>query len=109
MLVHIKLIDWILGVEEGNVAEAEKYVKKAHRMKHENKGVADWCIEMARKHLDFNDNRGDMMLDDLCQKFNEVAGGTELHTAMRQHVHNKRAWIAEETAEVRTMIEMYGR
>lgn len=108
MLNHIKMIDWILDVEEKNIEEAEKYVDKAHGMRHENKAAADWCVEMARKHLDFDD-KGDMMLDNLCRELSEAAGNTELLGAMRQHVHNKRAWMAEKTAKIRTMIEMYGR
>ena len=55
------------------------------------------------------DERGDMMIDQMCRELGEAAGNSELLTAMKTHVHERRAWLAEETAEVRTMIEMFSK
>lgn len=108
MLKHFKLIDRIMEISHGNIEEAEKYVKEAHRLRHDHRMMADWCIDMAKHHLNFNE-RGELLLDELCRELGEAAGNSELMSAMRTHVHDKRGWMAEETAEIRTMIEMYGR
>ena len=106
MMTHIKMIHWALDVSERNVEEAEKYAKKACAMKLRYRPAADWCVDMARKHLEFNDKAA-MMLDQLCKELHEAGGNSELWQAMKAYVHEKREWLAEETAEVKMMLGMY--
>lgn len=108
MLMHIKTIMWILDVIKGNVDEAEKYAKKAHKMKAWNKETADWCCAMSKKHLEFNAD-GERLLERFCAELEQASGGDELMGAMKTMVHDKKAWIADETAEVKVMQEMYMR
>ena len=106
MMTHIKMIYWALDVAERNLDEAEKYAKKAHRFKMQYRPAADWCAEMARRHLEFNASAS-VMLDQLCRELHDAGGGAELHQAMRASVHERREWLAEETAEVRMMLDKY--
>lgn len=106
MMTHIKMIHWALDVAERNLDEAERYAKKAHGLRLQYRPAADWCVEMARRHLDFN-VKADMMLDQLCNELHSAGGNAELWQAMKASVHEKREWLAEETAEVRMMLSDY--
>lgn len=106
MMTHIKMIHWALDVSERNLEEAEKYAKKAHGLKLQYRPAADWCVEMAKRHLEFNVSAA-AMLDQLCKELHDAGGNAELWQAMKASVHEKRAWLAEETAEVRMMLDKY--
>lgn len=106
MTMHIKLIYWALGVEEGNLEEAKKYACKAHALKLQSKQAADWCVEMAKRHLEFN-AKADTMLDQLTKEMGEAAGGGEVVNAIKSAVNERRERIAEETAEVKMKINIY--
>lgn len=106
MMTHIKLIHWALDIEERNLDEAEKYAKKAHALKLQSRPAADWCVEMAKRHLEFND-KGSVMLDQLCRELAGASGNGEVASAMKASVHERREKIAEETAEVKMLLEMY--
>lgn len=106
MITHIKMIHWALDVAERNLDEAEKYARKAHGLRMQYRPAADWCVEMARMHLQFNE-RAEAMLDQLCRELRDVGGNSELWQAMRASVHEKRERLAEETAEVKGMLERY--
>lgn len=108
MMTHIKMIHWALDVAERNLEEAEKYAKKAHGLRLQYRPAADWCIEMSKAHLGFNDKAA-IMLDQLCKELHEAGGNTELWQSMRAAVHEKREKLAEETAEVKMMLEMYNK
>ena len=106
MMTHIKMIHWTLDVAERNLEEAAKYAKKAHGLKLQYRPASDWCIDMAKKHLEFNE-RAAALLDVLCKELHEAGGNTELWNAMKASVHEKREKLAEETADVRRMVGMY--
>jgi hypothetical protein len=108
MLMHIKTIMWVLDRMKSNVDEAESYIKKAHKTKAWSHEVADWCVAMSKKHMEFN-AEGEKLLDRLCAELEQASGGGELMGAMKTMVHDKKAWIADETAEVKVMQEMYMR
>jgi hypothetical protein len=108
MMTHIKMIHWALDVAERNLEEAAKYAKKAHGLKMQYRPAADWCVEMAKMHLSFNEKAA-IMLDQLCKELHEAGGNTELWQSMRAAVHEKREKLAEETAEVKMMLEMYNK
>jgi hypothetical protein len=108
MLMHIKTIIWILDKMQGNVEEAERYAKKGHKMKAWNRDLADWCMAMSKNHMEFNVD-GERLLEHFCTELERTSGGGELMGAIKTMVHDKRAWIADESAEVKIMHEMYGR
>lgn len=105
MLMHLKTIMWLIDTMKGNVAEAERYAEKACRMRDYCPDTAEWCAEMARRHLEFN-NKGASVLEKHLTAFKGMAEG-EASGALQMYVHDKRAWIAEETAEVHVKLEKY--
>lgn len=106
MAGKIEMMHMILRVAEGNVEEAERYAKKAHALKTSQKAVADWCVDMAKHHLEFNE-KGCRMLDQICREMEAYSG--DMVAAIKAMVKEKRAHLAEETVEVKIMLEMYDR
>lgn len=106
MMTHIKMIHWTLDVAERNLEEAEKYAKKANGLKLQYRPAADWCAEMAKEHLRFNEH-AIAMLDVLCRELHEAGGNAELWTSMKAAVHEKRERLAEETTEVKMMLAVF--
>lgn len=104
MITHIKMIYWVIDVVERNLEEAEKYVTKASGLRIQYRSAADWCAEMARKHLEFN-IKGDAMLDQLCRELHDAGGGSELYQAMKAAVHERRERIAERTADIKMTLD----
>lgn len=106
MLMHLRMIGWMLDVMTGNVEEAKKYAKLAHGKKFHNRAAADWCLEMSKQHLDFN-IKGCMMLDQTCKELEQMGDHADLMAATKTMVHERREMIMEETAEVKLMIASY--
>lgn len=106
MMTHIKMIHWALDTAENNLEEAGKYAKLAHRLKMQYRPAADWCVEMAKKHLDFNVNAS-IMLDQLCKELYNAGGNGELWQAMKASVHEKRERLAEVAVEIKMSLGMY--
>ena len=105
MLMKIKHIMWLLDVMEGNVHEAEKYAEKAHYMKSYCPESAEWCVEMVKRHLAFNE-KGMSILSRYHNELLATVDG-ELAGAVNMAIHEKRGWINEETAEVHVMLDKY--
>lgn len=105
MLLHLKTIMWILDVMKGNVQEAEKYAEKACHMRDHCPDSAEWCVEMAKKHLEFN-NKGMSLLDKHLAALTDKADG-EVVGAIKMYVHEKRSHLAEESVEVHVMLDKY--
>ena len=108
MMMHIKMLCWALDVACGNVGEAEKYAEKAHHFREQHKAAADWCAEMAKRHLEFND-KGASLMDQLCRELGETKIGGEMMEAFKAMVHEKRGHLAERTAKVKMSLGMYER
>lgn len=108
MMTHIKMVHWILEIAGKNVEEAERYAKKAHLLRDEHRAAADWCVEMARRHLEFNE-KGCTMLTQLCREMEQTMAENELYKMMKTYVTETRAHLAKETAEVKLLLEMYER
>lgn len=106
MITHIKMIHWALDVADRNLEEAKKYAHKAQGLRMQYRPAADWCVEMAKRHLEFNTNAS-IMLDQLCKELHEAGGNSELWQAMKASVHEKRERLAEETASVKMELAMY--
>ena len=50
----MRMIKWTCDVISGNLREARKYIEKAYEMRESCRPVADWCRDMAARHLEFN-------------------------------------------------------
>lgn len=97
-----------------NVTEAREKIHKAIEWKDKHRGIADWQKQMAVAHLEFNTTAMQMVRAGLQEIRNEQAQRSE-HTEAH-HMLGKcdayQEWldqIAPETAEVKAMIDGYGR
>ena len=104
--MHIyEYIDDTLEIMWGNVMEASKYANEAHDMKDECRAFADWCRDMAMKHLEFN-TAGKTVYDRLKDRLHEdtehehakglmMVFERQMHKLNRQH------------AEIKAMLDTY--
>lgn len=104
----------ILKVMMHNIAEARDKIHKANEWKERNRGIADWHRQMAAAHLDFNSGAAQMARDGLREmsaahghdhdehEYHHIRGKCEAYEEWLEH-------IAPETAEVRAMIDAYGK
>ena len=102
-LEHLKKNSRIL---EGNLAEARKYAIMAHETKAQDRALADWYLQMAAKHMEFN-VAGlpivDRMESELTAQEKEAGPGIDMI------YREKRADWAKESAEVSAMISCYSK
>lgn len=103
---HFERLNEVLDIMWGNVMEAEKYIKEAHEMKSECPSYADWCRDMAVRHLEFN-STGRTVFD----RIRDMVAAEHEHMAhmpgmMRVYDHQTHK-LARESAEVRMLIDMY--
>lgn len=97
-----------------NIKEAQEKIHKAYEWKDKHRGIADWQKQMAAAHLDFNDGADKMVRSGI----NEMRNGQhrehdqDMTERMRGRCDAYEEWleqIAPEAAEVRAMIDAYGR
>lgn len=103
---HFERMNEVMDIMWGNVMEADKYIKEAHDTKDECRSYADWCREMAMKHLEFN-TPGKGVFDrikDMVATEHEHA--PHIHGIMKVFDHQMHR-LSRVTAEVKAMIDMY--
>ena len=91
---------------EHNVHEAREKISKAYHLMESNRPYADWQREMAAQHLAFNSKGHEIvkkMIADQADNTHPLAPG------MRAMYDDMHAEIIRETAEVRAMIDSYGK
>ena len=91
---------------EHNVHEAREKIEKAYSLMERNRPFADWQRDMAAQHLTFNGKGHEIvkkMIADQADNQHPLAPGMR---AMYEDMH---AEIIRETAEVRAMIDSYGK
>ena len=91
---------------EHNIKEAREKIEKAYRLMEHDRPYADWQREMAAQHLTFNSKGHEIvkkMIADHADSTHPLAPGMR---AMYEDMH---AEIIRETAEVRAMIDSYGK
>ena len=97
-----------------NVKEAQQKIHKAYEWKEKHKGIADWQRQMAVAHLEFND-KAEQMVRAGFQEIRNEHGHNHDHDAVERMMGRCEAYeewleqIGPETAEVRAMIDAYGR
>ena len=102
----MRMIKWVSDILCGNVREAKMYAHKAHELREENKAVADWCRDMAQKHLEFNVSGHDIVKR-MIREYAESGEHSELAPGMMVVYNDRHNDLMAETAEVKAMIEMY--
>lgn len=104
----------ILKTMMHNIGEAREKIHKANEWKEKNRGIADWFRQMAVGHLEYNAGAHQMVKNGLRDMSVEHAHNHDhdAHERMLGKCEAYEEWleqIAPETAEVRAMIEAYGK
>ena len=101
----MKMIKWASDIMEGNLREAEKYIGKAYELRDIDREAADWCREMAAKHLGFNEH-GHALVKNLIQEFRESGKHSELAPGMQAVYNDIHADMIRRNSEIMAMIQM---
>ncbi len=102
----MRSIKWATEIISGNLAEARKYIMKAYELRDQDRQAADWCRDMAAKHVDFNaagHNLVKRMIEDVRAKDPNNA----MVAGMRAVFEDKHADMMQEQAEIVGMINAY--
>lgn len=102
----MKMIKWASDIISGNIREAEKYIAKAYELREINREAADWCKEMAAKHLEFN-GKGHELVKRLIADYNASGKNNELAPGMQAVYNEIHADLIRRAAEVQGMIAAY--
>lgn len=90
----------------GNLMEADKYAKMAHELKDECRSYADWCRDMAMKHIEFN-TAGKNVYDRMKDKLAEDQGSREHHTGILMILDRNMAKLNQHCAQIKAKLEAY--
>lgn len=102
----MRMIKWASDIINGNLREAEKYIGKAYELRDVNKDAADWCKEMAAKHLDFN-TKGHDLVKKLIADYAASGKHSELAPGMQAVYNEIHADMIKRNAEIMAMISGY--
>ena len=91
---------------ETNIHEAREKIGKAYQLMEHDRSYADWQRDMALQHLAFN-NRGHEIVKRMISEHADSAH--PLAPGMRAMYEDRHADIMREAAEVRSMIDNYGK
>lgn len=104
----MKMIKWATDIMRGNLAEARKYIGKAYELRDSNKQAADWCKDMAAMHLQFN-VAGHNVSEKLISEYAASGKDSELMPGMKAVYADVHADLMRESAEIKAMIDTYGK
>ena len=91
---------------EHNIREAREKITRAYNLMESNRPFADWQRDMAAQHLTFN-GRGHEIVKKMIA---DVAASTDpLAPGMRAMFEDMHADLMRESAEVKAMIDNYGK
>jgi hypothetical protein len=102
----MKEIKQVIKDIEGNIHEAREKIHKAYELMDRDRMFADWQRDMALSHLNFNTRGHEIvkrMIADIIDDAHPLAAG------MRAVYEDRHADIVREAAEVRSMIDNYGK
>lgn len=102
----MRMIKWASDIISGNLREARKYICKAYELKEECKPAADWCKEMAAKHLEFN-GMGHALVKKMIEEYAASGKNSELVPGMRAVYNDLHNDLMREHAEIQAMITGY--
>lgn len=102
----MRMIKWASDIISGNLREAEKYIGKAYELRDVNKEAADWCKEMAAKHLDFN-TKGHDIVKKLIMDYEHSGQHSDLAPGMKAVYNDLHTDLIRKHAEITAMIANY--
>lgn len=102
----MRMIKWTTDIIAGNLREARKYIGKAYELRESYRPAADWCKEMAVRHLEFN-QIGHSMVKKMIEDYANSGAQSELLPGMKAVYNDMHADIMRESAEVQAMIAAY--
>lgn len=102
----MKMIKWASDIMAGNLDEAQKYIGKAYELRDTNPTAADWCKDMAVKHLDFN-KAGHELVKKLITDFQAGGKHSDLAPGMMAVYNDRHADLIRKAAEITGMIAAY--
>ena len=97
------MIKWASDIIAGNLREARSYISKAYELRESCKPAADWCKEMAAKHLEMN-AKGHELVKTLIADYAASGKNSELAPGMKIVYDNIHADMIRENAEIQAMI-----
>lgn len=98
----------VLDIMWGNVMEADKYIRTAHELKDECRIYADWCKEMAARHMEFNTG-GKAVYDRLKDRMHEDHEHAPHHAGILMILDRNMAKLNGYCAEMRSKIDAYSK
>jgi hypothetical protein len=101
-----ELMSDTLDIMWGNLMEADKYVKMAHELKDDCRMMADWCKDMAAKHMEFNVS-GRAVYDRLKDRLHEEHEHAEHHAGIVMVLDRNMAKLNRQHSEIKAMMDMY--
>ena len=96
----------VLDIMWGNLMEADKYIKEAHELKDECRTYADWCRDMAAKHIEFNTG-GKNVYDRLKERLHEDHEHAEHHKGIVMILDRNMAKMNHLCAEIKAKMVEY--
>lgn len=104
----------VLKTMMNNVAEAREKIHKANEYKDRNRGIGDWFKMMSNGHLEYNMGAMQMVksgLQELRERTEHTGDQAAINLA-KGKCEAYEEWLSQivpETAEVKAMIDAYGR
>lgn len=102
----MRMIKWTTDIIIGNQHEAEKYIGKAYELRDTHKDAADWCKDMAHKHLEFN-AKGHELVKKLISDYTASGQHSALAPGMQAVYNDMHADMMRKHAEIMAMISTY--
>lgn len=102
----MRMIKWTCDVIAGNLREARKYIGKAYELRETCRPAADWCRDMALRHLEFN-TQGHAIVKKLIDDYGNSGKQSDLMPGMRAVYSDIHADMMREAAEIQAMIQGY--
>lgn len=96
----------VLDIMWGNLMEADKYIREAHMLKDECRTYADWCKDMAAKHIEFN-NGGKAVYDRLKERLHEDEEHKMHHAGIAMILDRNMAKLNHQCAEIKAKMSEY--
>lgn len=96
----------VLDIMWGNLMEADKYIGMAHELRDACRAYADWCKEMAAKHIEFN-TTGRSVYDRLKERMHEDHEHAEHHKGVVMVLDRNLAKLNQHCAEIKAKMAEY--
>ena len=100
----MKMIKWASDILKANLHEARKYIDKAYELRDTHQQAAEWCKEMAMKHIEFNAKGHDLVKKLIAEAETKQS---PLGPGMMVVFNDIHADLIREQAEIAAMISAY--